>query len=182
MPLPRNGDCFHSPRFGFQGIRHQDRREQRRPALGQPRARKSVAKPSASIARYGGGDEAMQIGNSASWEGSAEQRRYRDGNRVRRMAILVVSIEMGNPVKQYCYVVVDTSLVSQRSLWKWRICDTDTDELLRYAHMKWAWGDGTIERTAEASKSSCKSDVLLAIDAVRYCCCDKRGPYTPQQE
>lgn len=37
-------------------------------------ARKSVAKPSA---RYGGGDDAMQIGNSASWESSAEQRRYR---------------------------------------------------------------------------------------------------------
>lgn len=39
--------------------------------------RSSVAKPSASVARYGGGDEAMQIGNSASWESSAEQRRYR---------------------------------------------------------------------------------------------------------
>ena len=36
--------------------------------------RSSVAKPSAS--RYGGGDEAMAIMNSASW-GSAEQRRYR---------------------------------------------------------------------------------------------------------
>ena len=39
--------------------------------------RSSVAKPSASTARYGGGDEAMAIANSASWESSAEQRRYR---------------------------------------------------------------------------------------------------------
>ena len=38
--------------------------------------RSSVAKPSASIARYGGGDEAMAIANSASWDSSAEQRRY----------------------------------------------------------------------------------------------------------
>ena len=41
--------------------------------------RSSVARPSGAIARYGGGDEAMQIGNSASWESSAEQRRYRKG-------------------------------------------------------------------------------------------------------
>lgn len=48
------------------------------PSVGAPatRRRSSVSKPSASVARYGGGDEAMQIGNSASWESSAEQRRY----------------------------------------------------------------------------------------------------------
>jgi len=46
--------------------------------LAAPSAKKrsSVARPSASIARYGGGDEAMAIANSASWDSSAEQRRY----------------------------------------------------------------------------------------------------------